>query len=70
MGKNEAEEAVSVVSFISSSLGVFNWMQLTEFGLLNDRTSSVYLEARLKSLASAMFLSDKLLYKFYLMGGQ
>jgi hypothetical protein len=39
MSSNEAEEAVFVVSFISSSLGYINRIHLAKFGLLIDRTS-------------------------------
>jgi hypothetical protein len=41
MSRNEAEVAVSVVSFITGSLGYINGIQLTKFGLLIDRTSSI-----------------------------
>jgi len=51
-------EAVSIVSFILSSFGLNNGIQLTTFGLLTDRASSIYLKViRLKALASAIVLS-------------
>jgi hypothetical protein len=51
-------EAVSVVSFILSSFGLNNGIQLATFGLLTDRTSSIYLKViRLKALASVIVLS-------------
>jgi hypothetical protein len=44
MSRIEAEKAISVVSFISNSLGYINGIQLAKFGLLIDRTSSIYLK--------------------------
>jgi len=41
MSRNETEEAVSLV--------YINGIQLVKFGLLIDRTSSIYLEMRLKA---------------------
>jgi hypothetical protein len=51
-----AKETVSIDSFISSSLGGYiNGIQLAKFGLLIDRTPSIYLKVRLKDLASVFF---------------
>jgi uncharacterized protein with von Willebrand factor type A (vWA) domain len=41
--KNDADEAVSVVSFISSSGGYINRRNSANLGLLIDKTSSIYL---------------------------
>ena len=57
MSKNEAEEAVSVVSLISNSEGYINEIQLEKSGLLIDRTSSIYLYVKLNDRASLIFLS-------------
>ena len=54
--KNEAEEAVSVVSLISSSGGYINGIQSEKFGLLMERTSSIYLKVKLNNLGSLIFL--------------
>ena len=48
--KNEAEEAVSVVSLISSSGGYINGIQSEKFGLLMERTSSIKLKVKLNNL--------------------
>ena len=45
--KNGAEEAVSVVSLISSSGGYVNGTQSEKFGLLMERQSSIYLNVEL-----------------------
>ena len=55
MSRNEAGEAVSVVSFISSSY--INWTDLAKLWLLIDIASSVYLNVRLKVLASVLLLA-------------
>jgi hypothetical protein len=49
MSKNDADEAVSVVSLTSSSGGYINGRNLE---LLIDKTSSIYLYVKLKALAS------------------
>jgi hypothetical protein len=49
MSRNEAEEVVSVVSLISISLGYINGIQLPKSGLLIHRTTSKYLNVRLKT---------------------
>ena len=56
MSKNEAEEAVSVVSLISNSEGYINEIQLEKSGLLIDKTSSIYLYVKLNDLASLIFV--------------
>ena len=54
--ENDADEAVSVVSLISSSGGYINGRNsATNLGLLIDKTSSIYV--KLKALASWIFLS-------------
>jgi hypothetical protein len=64
MSRNEAEKAVSVVSFISNSLGVhYNGTQIAKFRLLIDRTSPIYLNVRLNN----SFFFDKFLHKLCLM---
>ena len=55
--KNDADEAVSVVSLISSSGGYINGRNSANLGLLIDKTSSIYLYVKLKALASWIFLS-------------
>jgi hypothetical protein len=50
--KNDAEEAVSVVSLIYSSGGYINGRNSANLGLLIDKTSSIYLYVKLKALAS------------------
>jgi len=54
MSRNEAEEAVTVISLTSSSLVYINGIQLAKFGLLIDRTSSIYLNVTLNTLASVI----------------
>ena len=54
--KNEADEAVSVVSLISSSGGYINGTQSGKFGLFMERTSSIYLKVKLNNLASLILL--------------
>jgi hypothetical protein len=46
--KNDAEEAVSVVSFTSSSGGYINGRNSANLELLIDNTSSIYLYVKLK----------------------
>jgi hypothetical protein len=43
MTRNESEEAVSFLPFISISLGYMNGIKIERFGLLIDRTSPTYL---------------------------
>jgi hypothetical protein len=50
--KNEADEAVSVVSLISSSGGYINGRNSANLELLIDKTSLIYLYIKLKALAS------------------
>jgi hypothetical protein len=50
--KNDADEAVSVVSLISSSGGYFNGRNSANLGSLIEKTSSLYLYVKLKALAS------------------
>jgi hypothetical protein len=52
MSKNDADEAVSVVSLISSSGGYINGRNSVNLGLLIDNSSSIYLYVKLKTLAS------------------
>jgi hypothetical protein len=47
-----ADEAVSVISLISSSGGSMNGRNSANQGLLIDKTSSIYLYVKLKALAS------------------
>ena len=42
--------------FYLNSLGNINGIQIVKFGLLIDRTSSIYLKVRLKALTSVIFL--------------
>jgi hypothetical protein len=49
--KNESDEAVSVVSLISSFGGYINGRNSANLGLLIDKTSSIYLYVKLKALA-------------------
>jgi hypothetical protein len=51
MSKNDADEAVSVVSLISSSGGYINGRNSANLELLIDKTSSIYLYVKLKALA-------------------
>jgi hypothetical protein len=50
--KNDADEAVSVVSLTSSSEGYINGRNSANLELLIDKTSSIYLYVKLKALAS------------------
>jgi hypothetical protein len=50
--KNDADEAVSVVSLTSSSGGYINGRNSANPELLIDKTSSIYLYVTLKALAS------------------
>jgi hypothetical protein len=47
--KNDADEAVSVVSLTSSSGGYINGRNSANLGLLIDKTSSIYLYVKLKT---------------------
>ena len=49
--KNDADEAVSVVSLTSSSGGYINGRNSANLELLIDKTSSIYLYVKLKALA-------------------
>jgi hypothetical protein len=49
--KNDADEAVSVVSLTSSTGGYINGRNSANLGLLIDKTSSIYLYVKLKALA-------------------
>ena len=51
-----AEEAIFSVSFISTSFGNINGIQLAKFGLLIDRTLPIFLKVRLKVLATVIML--------------
>jgi hypothetical protein len=55
--KNDADEAVSVVSLTSSSGGYINGRHSANLELLIDKTSSIYLYGRLKAPASWILLS-------------
>jgi hypothetical protein len=55
--KNDADEAVSVVSLTSSSGGYINGRNSANLELLINKTSSIYLYVKLKALASWIFLS-------------
>jgi hypothetical protein len=48
--KNDADEAVSVVSLTSSSGGYINGRNSANLELLIDKTSSIYLYVKLKAL--------------------
>jgi hypothetical protein len=50
--KNDADEAVFVVSLTSSSGGYINGRNSANLGLLIDKASSIYLYVKLKALAS------------------
>ena len=50
--KNDADEAVSVVSLTSNSGGYINGRNSANLELLIDKTSSIYLYVKLKALAS------------------
>ena len=50
--KNDADEAASVVSLTSSSGGYINGRNSSNLELLIDKTSSIYLYAKLKALVS------------------
>ena len=50
--KNDADEAVSVVSLTSRSGGYINGRNSANLELLIDKTSSIYLYMKLKALAS------------------
>jgi hypothetical protein len=52
MSKIDADEAVYVVSLISSSEGYINGRHSANLGLLIDKTSSIYLYVKLNALAS------------------
>jgi hypothetical protein len=62
MPRNETE---TVVSLILKSLGYNNGIQLVTFGLLIERTSSIYLKVRLRTLASVNLF---FYYKLYIIG--
>ena len=55
--KNDADEAVSVMSLTSSSGGYINGRNSANLELLIDKTSSIYLYVKLKALVSWIFLS-------------
>jgi hypothetical protein len=55
--KNDADEAVSMVSLTSSSGGYINGRNSSNLELLIDNTSSIYLYVKLKAIASCIFLS-------------
>jgi hypothetical protein len=52
MSKIDADEAVSVVSLVSSSGGYINEANSANLELLIDKASSIYLYVKLKALAS------------------
>jgi hypothetical protein len=52
VSKIDVDEAVSVVSLISSSGGYTNGRNSANLGLLIDKSSSIYLYVKLKALAS------------------
>jgi hypothetical protein len=52
MSNNDADEAVSVVSLISSYGGYINGRNSANLGSLIDKMSSIYLYVKLKALAS------------------
>jgi hypothetical protein len=52
MSKIDADEAVYVVSLISSSGGYINGRNSANLGLLIDKTSSIYQYVKLKALTS------------------
>ena len=54
MSRTEADEAVSVISFISSSLVYVNGILFGKFGSLLDRTSSIYVNVTLHALVSVI----------------
>jgi hypothetical protein len=54
---NDADEAVSVVSLISSYGGYINGRNSANLGLLIDKMSSIYLYVKLKALASWIVFS-------------
>ena len=62
--KNDAVEAVSVVSLTSSSGGYINGRNSANLELLIDKTSSIYLYVKLKALASWIFLSFTSSYEY------
>jgi hypothetical protein len=49
MSSKEAEKAVLLFILSQVFLGYINGTQLAKFGLLIDRTSSIYLKVRLKN---------------------
>ena len=55
--KNDADEAVYVVSLTSNSGGYINGRNSANLELLIDKTSSIYLYVKLKVLASWILLS-------------
>ena len=71
--KNDADEAIPVVSLTSSSGGYINGRNSANLELLIDKTSSIYLYVKLKALASWIFWSftsfwrnsDSYEYKIY-----
>jgi hypothetical protein len=68
MSRNDTQETVSVVSFTSSCLGYINGIKLSKFGLLINRTSSIYPnESEIKGFSFChCFVFDKFLYKLNL----
>ena len=60
MSKNDADEAVSVVSFISSSGGYVNGRNSANLGLLMNKTSLIYLLCQIKGYS---FMNLLLFYK-------
>ena len=56
MSKIDVDEAVSVVSLISSSGGYTNGRNSANLGLLIVKSSSIYMYVKLKALASWIFL--------------
>jgi len=68
MSRNEAEEAVLLFILSQVFLGILMEPMLAKFGLLIDRTSSIYLQVRLKNLTSVIFflVFENILYKLCL----
>ena len=63
--KNDADEAVSVVSLTFSSGGYINGRNFANLESLIDKTSSIYLYVKLKALASCIFLSFTSFWRNY-----
>ena len=68
MSRNETKEAVSVVSFISRSFGVYKWNPISKVWIID--IINIF-ESEIKGIRFySSFVFDKLLYKLCLIGAK